>query len=298
MKNSGQKIRQSASKMWLLAVTLPLLVGDLVPEDIEVWDLFILLLRITSICCSWHITPDTATYLGILIEEHHTKFKLLYPYKTIIPKMHYMTHYPNQILKYGPLIHCWTMRHEAKLCILKRAAGHGNFKNICYTVAKRMQHALCYHLNCGEPFLRAHIEVSKTFSDSPTSTETEEVQAYLRSLNILIPESIVHPNWIKYDHLLIKKFACLYLGNGEIYSTFGKIIDLFTIPMESGQQYAIHIQNFETLYFDSHFCAYAVNLLPTSYVCNVSSLSSFPLLHLHKSFNSSSTFLVLKQYVM
>ena len=80
MRNPNQKIRQSASKMWLLAVTLPLLVGDMVPEGVEVWDLFILLLRISSICCSWQITPDTANYLGILIEEHHSKFKLLYPH--------------------------------------------------------------------------------------------------------------------------------------------------------------------------------------------------------------------------
>lgn len=298
MKNPDQKIRQSASKMWLLAVTLPMLVGDLVPEDTEVWDLFVLLLRITSICCSWYISPDTATYLGILIEEHHSKFKLLYPHKTIIPKMHYMTHYPSQVLKYGPLIHCWTMRHEAKLCILKRAAGHGNFKNICYTVAKRTQHALCYHLNCSEPFLKACLEVSKTFSDVPFSTETEEVQAYFHSLKIPVPESVIHPNWIKFDHLLIKKFACLYLGNGEIYPTFGKIIDLLTIPMEPGPQHVIHMKNFETLYFDSHFCAYAVNLLPTSSFLNVASLSSFPLLHLHKSFNSSSTFLIMKQHVV
>ena len=46
LKNPEQKIRQSASKMWLLAIMLPLLVGDLVPEDCEEWNLFIILLRI------------------------------------------------------------------------------------------------------------------------------------------------------------------------------------------------------------------------------------------------------------
>lgn len=53
MRNPDQKIRQSASKMWLLAVVLPLLVGDLVPDDCEEWNLFLLLLRICSIACSW-----------------------------------------------------------------------------------------------------------------------------------------------------------------------------------------------------------------------------------------------------
>lgn len=151
MKYPDQKIRQSASKMWLLAIILPLLVGDLVPEHCEAWNLYVLLLRICSIACSWQITHDTTFYLRVLIEEHHTRFKKIYPHKTIIPKMHYMLHYTTQILKFGPLVYSWTMRHEAKLSIIKRAASHGNFKNICYTVAKRSQHALCYYLNCGEP---------------------------------------------------------------------------------------------------------------------------------------------------
>ena len=32
-KMPEQKIRQSASQMWLLATILPLLIGDLVPDD-------------------------------------------------------------------------------------------------------------------------------------------------------------------------------------------------------------------------------------------------------------------------
>ena len=34
----------------------------------------------------------------MLIEEHHTE---LYPSKLIIPKMHFMVHFPQQILDYG-----------------------------------------------------------------------------------------------------------------------------------------------------------------------------------------------------
>ena len=57
LRNPNQKIRQSTSKMWLLAITLPLLIGDLIPEGCDVWDLYILLLRICSIACSWEIKP-------------------------------------------------------------------------------------------------------------------------------------------------------------------------------------------------------------------------------------------------
>lgn len=299
LKNPEQKIRQSASKMWLLAITLPLLVGDLVPEDCEEWNLFILLIRICSIACSWQITPDTASYLRVLIQEHHSKFKILYPHKTMIPKMHYMVHYPRQILKFGPLICAWTMRHEAKLSIIKRAASHGNFKNINYTVAKRSQHALCYHLNCGEPFLDRNLEVSTTSSEVPFTSEAEDIRAFFTSSGVPTPDTVRHPNWIKFDYLHIKKFACLYLGNEDMYPKFGKIVDAFTMPNNTSKpSYAVRIQHFETLYYDSHFAAYAVNLLSSFSILLLTSLPPFPLFHSHKAFNSSVTYIILKQYVM
>ena len=297
VKNPDQKIRQSASKMWLLAIFLPLLIGDLVPEDCTFWTLYTLLLRICSIAASWQISQDTISYLRVLIEEHHSKFKLLYPHKTIIPKMHYMVHYPSQILSYGPLIYSWTMRHEAKLSVLKRAARHGNFKNISYTVTKRNQHALCYHLNCGKPFLENVAECSKTFTEIPLVNESMELHAYITSLGLTL-HSIVHPNWIKSDVLFLKKFAYVYLGNGEMYPKFGKVVDLYTFKSESKLIYAVRIQDCETLYFDSHFSAYAVEVLPSFSVSEICSLPVYPVLHSHKSFTTSETYLVLKQYIM
>ena len=34
------------------------------------------------------------------IQAHHTEFKRLYPEYNIIPKMHYMVHYPEMITRY------------------------------------------------------------------------------------------------------------------------------------------------------------------------------------------------------
>ena len=87
--------------MWMLALMLPLLIGDLVPEDCEYWALYNLLLRICSIVVSWELSPDMTSYLFVLIEEYHTQFKALYGEATIILKMHYMVHYPRHILLFG-----------------------------------------------------------------------------------------------------------------------------------------------------------------------------------------------------
>ena len=141
------KIRQTASQMWLLVRILPILLGDLVPRDDSNWQCFSKLLNICEMCVSPEISTDTVAYLEILIEEHHEQFSRLYQNQSIIPKMHFMVHFPQQIIKYGPLVHSWTMRHEAKLRVIKRAAKVSNFKNVFQTVTKRHQHLLCYYIH-------------------------------------------------------------------------------------------------------------------------------------------------------
>ena len=152
----ASKLRQKASQMWLLARMFPILVGDLVPRSDQNWDCFLKLLKICEICISPVTSGDSAAYMEVLTEEHHIQFKNLYSGTSLIPKMHLMIHFPQQILKYGPLIHTWTMRHEAKLRIIKRAARVSNFKNVCQTVAKRHQHLLCFYINSNMLFTASY----------------------------------------------------------------------------------------------------------------------------------------------
>ena len=86
------KIRETASQMWLLSRTLPLLVGHLVPVEDKAWQCFGLLLNILDICTSHSCLTDTVGYLITLIEEHHILFKEVYPHASITPKMQYITH--------------------------------------------------------------------------------------------------------------------------------------------------------------------------------------------------------------
>ena len=87
-----------ASESWSLARMLPLLVGDLVPEDDPHWLNFLLLLSIIDII----MAPKTralAAYLRELILQHHTAFKELYPERPITPKMHYIIHIPHWMIR-------------------------------------------------------------------------------------------------------------------------------------------------------------------------------------------------------
>lgn len=73
------RLRQSASQMWLLSRTMPLLIGHFVPADSKAWQCFGWLLSILDICTSHTCDADTVAYLITLIEEHHVMFKEAYP---------------------------------------------------------------------------------------------------------------------------------------------------------------------------------------------------------------------------
>ena len=98
-----------------------MLIGDKIPIDDRYYYSLLLLLQICSIVMCPSITLDTIPYLRVLIEE---KVSLFYPTTNIMPKMHYMLHYPSQIYMFGSLINTWTMRQEAK-----HSSQRGNFKN-------------------------------------------------------------------------------------------------------------------------------------------------------------------------
>ena len=143
-----RSIRQSAAETIVLVKYLPLLLGDTIPEDDQNWYPFLLLIKICKIALSPIYTPDTVPHLRVLVEEKLLLYRKLYPEMTLKPKMHYLLHYPSQIERYGPLIHSWTMKHDAKLSFMKRAAKSGNNKNVCKFVAKHHQFWVLYQLSC------------------------------------------------------------------------------------------------------------------------------------------------------
>ena len=76
------------------------MIGHRVPEDDEHWRNFLLLLRILDYMFAPVVSKDCVAYLKELISDHHGDFKVLYPGYSIVPKMHYMVHYPETIEKY------------------------------------------------------------------------------------------------------------------------------------------------------------------------------------------------------
>lgn len=58
-----------------------------------------MLLEIVDIVFSPIASEESVGILQGLIEEHHEIFINLYPGRSVTPKMHYMIHFPTQILQ-------------------------------------------------------------------------------------------------------------------------------------------------------------------------------------------------------
>ena len=92
-------ITYTAAEMWCLARLLPLMIGEHVPEDDCRWRLYIMFLTIMDYTFSPNTDKDNIEYVRYLIGNHHIRFCELYPHCSIIPKQHYMIHFPDWMEK-------------------------------------------------------------------------------------------------------------------------------------------------------------------------------------------------------
>ena len=132
--------------MLTLIRNLPFIVGALVPQNDDHWTCFLLLRKIVDILMSPVLPESISTTLRVVINGHHTMFVALYGKERYIQKMHFMVHYPYQILNVGLMVRTWTMRHEVKLNFFKKASQLANFKNVSQSVVSRHQRWFCYQM--------------------------------------------------------------------------------------------------------------------------------------------------------
>ena len=292
--SSTVKVHQKATQMWLLVRTLPLLIGHYVPVDDQPWQCFCLLLDILDICTSHSCSLDAVAYLTTLIEEHHSLFKLAYQDASMIPKMHFVVHYPEQILKFGPLINSWTMRYEAKLKLCKQVAKFGNFKNICLSVAQKHERWLCYQLQGSfylteEPLVGGHCR-SVRCAEEPMCVSHLLAQ---QGIEISSDASICHPSWVKYFNSTYK-INCVVVIRTLHLPVFGKLKNILVLPDNTVLFYVTHL---DTKYFDKHYHAFVVEETLACELVPLSSLTYPFVLHLYKNaFREDSNLYVVLKY--
>lgn len=138
------KISLSASETLCLFRYLPFIIGDLVPYGNKAWHLYCLLSEVMDIILAPITSTNISDHLRCLIEEFYFLFAAFAP-DLVKPKLHFLLHYPRLLEIYGPLRNLWCMRFESFHRKLKLVAQRcKNFKNVCKTVASRIQLMKCY----------------------------------------------------------------------------------------------------------------------------------------------------------
>lgn len=93
-------------------------------------------------------TEASLSYLDTKISEHRLRLLAAFPQVKLIPKHHFLEHYPTLVKVFGPVIALWTMRFEGKHRYFKQIVRHkGNFKNVLFSLATKHQLMIAHHLH-------------------------------------------------------------------------------------------------------------------------------------------------------
>lgn len=261
---SNISFRQKAIQAWCLFRYFPLIIDDLivvVPELEKKFKVLSSLLKIMSIVFAPRISFDMLNDLQSLVEEHLKLFKLEFK-SNIIPKQHFMLHYPTALRKMGPLIDLWCMRYEAKHGILKyMAVKYRNYKNLAKTLAVRCQQMSAISHNDGTlemkvqygPACSCSLEdypLKKLFDDEDFLTGKQKIFIY---------------KWIQFG-CFYKKGMFLCLGRDPLshLAQFSEINEIVGLANSEFQDHIFFVaKKWKTLHFNDTLHAYKLETFET-----------------------------------
>lgn len=195
LNKHGHSLGQKTAQMWCFARHFPLLVQDLLTDDMTPkFEVILLLLDIMDIAFAPKISTGMVLQLEELISEHNLKFKTVFDCKHI-PKHHMMLHYSGVIRRLGPLVHLWCMRYESKHNYFVRLSEKVcNFKNICKTLATRHQEHISFH----PPIIDHNIEYGTRKKDVILDHKMQTLaSSFFGWSNKTENENLIFYNWCK-----------------------------------------------------------------------------------------------------
>lgn len=171
-------INQDAMQSYCLMIHLPFILFKLRDKLKTIWPEIGKLLQLLQILYSRRIRKSDVDRLAKLIKNHLTF--LVEMGENLLPKHHFVTHYPNLILKVGPLIHLWMMRFESKHKTFTDLTHlTNNHKNLPLTLVNRHQEQMCVNRNSA---FNIKMQASKTTYNICMSSNFMEYESFLSTL--------------------------------------------------------------------------------------------------------------------
>ena len=271
-----------ASEAWCFTCVYSVAVGHLVPEDDDVWKLYLCLRSIMDIVLAPSVLADELNLLEVMVAEYLEMRHIIFPEVTAKSKHHSLTHYPRLIREIGPLSRLWCMRFESKHQRYKRLMHiSGNFKNVPKSVAMRHQHDMANYM------LRSrHIDERAVVGPGSSIVLAElwngqTINEAMGSIGLYF--DLYHPSWVSIRGTKYKR-GCYLLARYDYNSEMPQFVQVEEIFV---RDHGVHIyfvcEVMETVGFDSHYHSWRVkHIWPKLYTCvNPYSLSYYVPVALH-----------------
>lgn len=246
-------ITLSASEMKCFIRIFGSLVGEFVPINDLVWDLYKLLRQICEIVGQESVTPNDANLLKILIAEHNKIY--IDCFGKLKPKHHFLIHYPRIMNTIGPLATISCIRFEGKHHMFKLYAKSVVSRiNITHTLALKNQLHFNYRLLSNTGF-QENTELGpivSTFTLNHYVYKDDILNCYSSDT---VPANIYSMSWIKKlgVHFKVGLYAAVDFKN--FCPVFGVINDILSL---NERDIFFIVQMYETVQFDEHIQSYIV----------------------------------------
>nr|XP_054760174.1 uncharacterized protein LOC129266356 [Lytechinus pictus] len=256
VKHNEPNIVGSASQKLCLFRLLPFLIGEFVPEDADIWELYLSCREIVDICLSPIVKKSWLPYLQqevIDLSELFAKYSQdQYPCK-----LHYLIHYHRHLSDFGPLRNFWCMRFESKHQYFKNLSSVvRNFRNVALTLTTRHQSLQCWQMNAGSFFQQQESALSNCRQISVLKLP-RALQRVLTEMSLVHEGNLWKTNSVQVNSMTYQDDDVIIIDiKHEEIPVFGKVKHI----LQCDTHWYICIKEFDTCRFNRHLHAYEIGV--------------------------------------
>ena len=260
------EVKQTFLKMGCLFRLFPFMICDKVPQEDEVWQLYLCLSTLSEYIFAPVLQPYQVEIMRELIVEYDQMKSRLLPDLLRTPKDHYLLHYADQFVLFGPLGHLWTVRFEAKHQYFCRVSKLNRcMKNICKSMAKRHQYKDA--MACNQ---RTLINSPLPYIVNGKKVVVRKVRSSLRhALQNIVgdDEEVCIGSELKVGHTRYGKNMSAVIKMSDGCPEFVKVLNAIYVR----EEFVLACQELTSTY-DPHFHSYLVEKTPKVSLCKVANL--------------------------
>lgn len=242
----NKHLKMSASEMMTFSNFFPLMIGDMVPDDDEVWQFLLILIEIIDIVLCFEMTNEVIHILKLKIEQHNREYLRLFN-DNLKPKFHNLIHYPGIIKMSGPLRKFWCFKFESKHRQFKiYSHAMTSRKNICLTLGRK------YQLKFANYLLQ-----EKNFDDFFLDEKHEVTMSSFKE--IIIEKLKSTPKAMKIFSKVLFRGIC-FANNFYVAKYIDDIQIYIILNIIKTEKYVyLFCQRVDNVRYDPHFIAYEID---------------------------------------